>query len=145
MGTISGSIPESFTKVYGPMSSMTRFYACGPRTNMLIQSIVNEGELSQNVMGVSTEKTITGVKQVLKLLTVVPVKTFVPVPPQPRTIESLMYEYMPTGKTLRSEIGLTPKIPQSELTNAEIYKYLPAISFLLFPLLKPRKNCPLKR
>jgi len=123
--TISGSIPESFTKVYGPMSSMTRFYACGPRTNMLIQSIVNEGELSQNVMGVSTEKTITGVKQVLKLLTVVPVKTFVPVPPQPRTIESLMYEYMPTGKTLRSEIGLTPKIPQSELTNAEIYKYLP--------------------
>merc|ERR1712038_344399 len=49
-------------------SSVTRYGACGSPDNMLIQSIINEGEVNQHLMDYKTEKMLTGSRQHLKLV-----------------------------------------------------------------------------
>ncbi|CAB4065638.1 E2F4_5 [Lepeophtheirus salmonis] len=99
-----------------------QYYACGPRSNWILQTIVNEGEIVQRPVGVKSETITTGTRQVLKLRTIQPISSEVPKPPQPRTTESIMYEYINAGQVSRQQIGIIPKIPQSELKSGEIYK-----------------------
>merc|ERR1712223_842222 len=49
-------------------SSVTRYGVCGTPDNMIIQSIINEGEVNQHLMDYKTEKMLTGSRQHLKLL-----------------------------------------------------------------------------
>lgn len=116
---------KCLSNTFGSASSMTRYYACGPRSNWILQTIVNEGEIVQRPVGVKSETITTGTRQVLKLRTIQPISSEVPKPPQPRTTESIMYEYINAGQVSRQQIGIIPKIPQSELKSGEIYKYLP--------------------
>lgn len=48
-------------------SSITRYVVCGNPDNYIIQSIVNEGELHQDLLGYQSEKVLTGTRQVLRL------------------------------------------------------------------------------
>merc|ERR1719367_2725608 len=49
-------------------SSVTRYGVCGTPDRFLIQSIVNEGELNQQLMDYKTEKMLTGSRQYIKLI-----------------------------------------------------------------------------
>jgi hypothetical protein len=117
--------PRCVSQLFGAASSITRYYACGSRSELVLQVIENEGEADSNIFGYKGESLVTGTKQVFKLKEITPITHEVPKPTQPRTIESVSYEYVPAGETLRNQVGLVPKIPQSELKNAHVYKYLP--------------------
>ena len=41
-------------------SSNTRIIACGTRGRLVIQTIVNDGELNQNLLGYNSERFVTG-------------------------------------------------------------------------------------
>nr|ADD73552.1 vitellogenin 2 [Paracyclopina nana] len=73
-------------------TSMTRVIACGSRGNLVIQTIVNQGELNQNLLGVKTERFVSGNLQYLRLKEI---KSASPKPhPQDLTeLKSMMYEY----------------------------------------------------
>ena len=117
--------PKCVSEMFMSQASVTRYYACGQRSNLILQFIDQEGEYDTKLSGYKTESVVSGTKQIFKLKEVKTIRQEVPKPTQPRTIESLSYEYIPTGETLRSQIGLIPKIPQSELKNSHVYKYLP--------------------
>lgn len=73
-------------------TSETRVIACGSRGNMMIQSIVNQGELTQNLLGIKTERIVSGNLQILRLKEV---RSASPKPqPQDLTqIKNMMFEY----------------------------------------------------
>jgi len=73
-------------------TSETRFIACGSRGKMVLQSIINQGELNAQLFGMKTERVVTGTLQTLRL---VEVKTQAPKPlPQALTpLRTMMYEY----------------------------------------------------
>jgi hypothetical protein len=73
-------------------SSNTRYIACGSRGHLIIQTIINDGELNQNLLGYNTERFVTGTMQVLHLKEV---REASPVqdPENPITLTSMMYEY----------------------------------------------------
>jgi hypothetical protein len=49
-------------------SSSTRYIACGARDGKLVlQTIINEGELVQDLLGFKVEKFVTGTRQVWHL------------------------------------------------------------------------------
>ena len=48
-------------------SSNTRIIACGTRGRLVIQTIVNDGELNQNLLGYNSERFVTGTMQVFRL------------------------------------------------------------------------------
>lgn len=73
-------------------TSETRVIACGTRGNLMIQSIVNQGQLNQNLLGIETEKFMSGNMQILRLREV---RSASP-KPEPRdavTLRNMMFEY----------------------------------------------------
>ena len=48
-------------------TSETRYIACGARGNLMLQTIVQQGELNQNVFGFNTERFVSGNLQILRL------------------------------------------------------------------------------
>ena len=70
----------------------TRYIACGTRGSLMIQTIVQQGELNQNLFGFNTERFVSGNLQVLRL---VEVRSASP-RPQPSsltTLKHMQYEY----------------------------------------------------
>lgn len=70
----------------------TRVIACGTRGNLMIQSIVNQGQLNQNLLGIKTEEFMSGNLQVLRLREI---RSASP-KPEPRDvvqIRNMMFEY----------------------------------------------------
>ena len=77
-------------------SSTTRYIACGSRNGKLvIQSIINEGELSQDLLGFKAEKFVTGTLQVWHLKKVLDTHTQIDIPSDLVQVRSMMYEYLP--------------------------------------------------
>ena len=77
-------------------SSSTRYIACGSRGGkLLIQSIINDGELNQDLLGVKAEKFVTGTLQVWQLKRIQDIQTETPIPSDLIPVRSMMYEYLP--------------------------------------------------
>lgn len=73
-------------------TSMTRVIACGTRGNLVIQTIINQGELNQNLLGSKSERFVSGNLQYLRL------KEIRSASPKPKPsdlveLKSMMYEY----------------------------------------------------
>ncbi len=82
-------------------TSETRYIACGSRPGQLIiQSIVNQGELNQNVMGFNTERVVTGTLQTLRLREIRSASSR-PFPSNSVNVKSMMYEY--SSKSYREQ------------------------------------------
>jgi len=88
-------------------SSSTRYIACGSRGSMVIQSIINDGELNQKLLGYNTERFVTGSMQVFRLKEIVDSSNIV-IPSDAALLKSMMYEYTMTG--LLGEQQLTAKL-----------------------------------
>ena len=73
-------------------SSNTRYIACGTRGRLVIQTIINDGELNQNLLGYKTERFVTGTMQVLHLKEVREA-TPIEAPIDFITLSSMMFEY----------------------------------------------------
>ena len=48
-------------------SSNTRYIGCGSRGRLIIQTIINDGELNQNLLGYNVERFVTGTLQMFRL------------------------------------------------------------------------------
>jgi len=98
-GAAGGNCDDMWTR-----SSVTRYVACGSsRSDLTIQSIVNEGELNQNLLGFKTERFVTGSKANFTLKSIRPSSGSVPMPVDPVTVKTMMYEYSLKG--MRSGSG----------------------------------------
>lgn len=89
-------------------SSITRYTACGTdRDNLNIQTIVNEGELTQNLLGYNSEKFVTGTKQTLKLMSTTTTTTgpTVTIKGGSQVLRTLFYEYGFSGTTTSGSGG----------------------------------------
>ena len=73
-------------------SSNTRYIACGSRGRLVIQTIINDGELNQNLLGYKTERFVTGTMQVLHLKEV-RAATPIDVNGDYVAVKSMMFEY----------------------------------------------------
>ena len=73
-------------------TSETRILACGTRGNLVIQTVVNHGELNQNLFGLKTEKIVSGNFQILRLKDVKPASAK-PEPSDLVTLKTMMFEY----------------------------------------------------
>jgi hypothetical protein len=83
---------EGNCKTMWARTSETRVVACGTRGNLVIQTIINQGELNQNLMGFNTERVVSGNLQILRLKEI---RTASP-RPQPQnlvSLKSMMFEY----------------------------------------------------
>jgi len=110
-------------------TSETRFIACGTRGNLMIQSIINHGELTQNLLGIKTEKVVSGNLQILRLKEVRSASPR-PAPRDLVELKNMMYEYHylsyqnPTAE--QQEELRHSRIPKDVLRNAELLgKILP--------------------
>jgi hypothetical protein len=74
-------------------SSITRYIVCGEPNRFVIQTILNEGELVQDLMGFKSEKMLTGTRQVLKLERKFPISSRLSGPSSSIVMTSLMYKY----------------------------------------------------
>ena len=73
-------------------TSETRVIACGTRGNMIIQTIINQGELNQDLLQLNTERIVSGNLQVLKLKEIKAVAP-IPAPSDLVIVKNMMYEY----------------------------------------------------
>lgn len=73
-------------------SSNTRYIACGNRGRLVIQTIINDGELNQNLLGYKTERFVTGTMQVFHLREIREPSSD-NIPNDLVTLKSMMYEY----------------------------------------------------
>jgi len=98
-------------------SSVTRYTVCGSSEyDYVILSILNEGELTQDLMGFKSEKMLTGTRQVLNLVNKNRVgREFVSGPTNPITLTSLFYEYnlKKSPEALKKDLGTRQSILQS--------------------------------
>ena len=77
-------------------SSSTRYIACvSGEGKLILQTIINEGELVQDLLGFKVEKFVTGTQQIWHLREVLDTQTEVPPPRGIVTVKSMMYEYLP--------------------------------------------------
>ena len=111
-------------------TSETRVIACGSaRGQLKIQTIVNQGELNQNLMGFKTEKFVSGNLQMLRLMEI---KSASP-KPQPQdqvTVHNMMYEYSQDSyqsqQAQQEEEERRSRVPQSVIADAhKLAKVLP--------------------
>jgi hypothetical protein len=73
-------------------SSNTRYITCGSRGRLVIQTIINDGELNQNLLGYNVERFVTGTLQMFRLKEIrdmTPVET----PENYITLNSMMFEH----------------------------------------------------
>ena len=104
-------------------SSETRVIACGTRGNMIIQTIINQGELNQDLLQLNTERIVSGNLQVLKLKEI---KSVAPIsaPSDLVIVTNMMYEY--TFKSYQQnqqsvELDQNPsRIPREVLQEPEV-------------------------
>jgi len=108
---LSGSIQENWSR-----SSSTRYIACESRGGkLLIQSIINDGELSQDLMGIKAEKFVTGTLQVWHLKRVQDIQTEIPIPSDLIPVRSMLYEYLPgflqeQSNSLRNDLNQEERV-----------------------------------
>lgn len=84
-------------------SSVTRYVVCGTRDRFVIQTVLNEGEIQQDLLGFKTEKILTGTRQMLKLLSKNSVSERISLPSRPVKLDSLVYKYS-MKKTIGEEV-----------------------------------------
>jgi len=107
-------------------SSVTRYIACGPKSALVVQRIINEGEMVQDLMGFKAEKLVTGNKQELKLVEKKPIGASSKIgrPSRPVTLRKLFYVYRfkQTSEEEHSEL-----VSQSEMESgpSSVYQTLP--------------------
>lgn len=96
-------------------SSSTRYIACGSTAqNLILQTVINEGELSQNLMFTKAENFVTGTKQIIKLKTIKAITTPIPEPADPFTAQSLDYIFA------RSQTGTVTPMSAAELQRQQV-------------------------
>ena len=89
-------------------SSVTRYVVCGrSESDYVILSIVNEGELNQDLLGSKAEKMTTGTRQVFQLLNKnrrgsISSSSHEHIPSSPVTLDSLFYEHSGVKKSHES-------------------------------------------
>ena len=104
-------------------TSETRVIACGTRGNMIIQTIINQGELNQDLLQLNTERIVSGNLQVLKLKEIKAVAP-IPAPSDLVIVKNMMYEY--TFKSYQQdqqevELEQNPsRIPREVLQEPEV-------------------------
>ena len=100
-----------------------RYIACGSRPgSLVIQTIINQGELNQNIMGFNTERMVTGTQQVLKLREVRTNPTPVPMPSSVTELKSMMYEY--STKSYRQQVQQSLSQEEQHLDKPSMPKHL---------------------
>lgn len=110
-------------------TSETRYVACGTRRNMVIQTIVNQGELNQNLLGLQAERFVSGNMQILRLKEV---RTSSP-KPQPSgliKLKDMRFEYTyqsyQNEQQQQQEEQLHSRVPREVLQEVqELAKTLP--------------------
>ena len=123
-------------------SSNTRYIACGSRGRLVIQTIINDGELNQNLLGYKTERFVTGTMQILRLHEVREA-TPIEMPADLVTLKSMMYEYSresfvhQTASPLSSlnqqeriKIVQSGRIPEHLASNPEVIRQTLPRNFL---------------
>ena len=77
-------------------SSTTRYIACQSRDGKLaLQTIINEGELIQDLLAFKAEKFVTGTQQIWHLKKVLDAQSEIQMPTDLAQVKSMMYEFLP--------------------------------------------------
>jgi len=96
-------------------SSSTRYIGCGSRGGkLLLQSIINDGELNQDLLGFKAEKFVTGTLQVWQLKKVLNTQTDIQIPTDLVQVKSMMYEYLPAELLQNGQKNLRNNLNQEE-------------------------------
>ena len=103
-------------------------------------TIINDGELQQDLLGFNTERFLTGTSQVLKLVSRHSISQRFNTPSNPITMSSLMYQYSLTKNLAHSSSGSIvseeeqygygmleglSKEEREKIEEEELYKFLP--------------------
>jgi len=96
-------------------SSSTRYIACGSRGRLVIQTIINDGELNQNLLGYKTERFVTGTMQVFHLKEVTSHSTNWDLVGETVTVKSMMFEHSRESFEYSHVSNLKNLSPEEEL------------------------------
>lgn len=124
---ITGNMLDDWTRM-----TQTRYIACGSRGNLVIQSIYNHLELSQNVFGLKSEKFVTGNQQVFHLREIRQTSEHIPMPSDLVNLKTMMYEH--TYESYRQGIAQSIKeqgrIPEELMKDSKVISETLPRSFL---------------
>jgi len=117
LSSFGGVVQEKEMGITG-RSSSTRYIACGTRGDLVIQSIINDGELTQNLLGVKTERFVTGTLQTF-FLSKVSAPSSMEMDGETVTLKSMMFEHT-RESFLHSHIqNLESMSPEEQLKAAK--------------------------
>ena len=115
-------------------TSETRYIACGSRGNLMVQTIINQGELNQDLSGINTERIVTGTLQVLRLREVRS-QSPKPQPSNMTPLKNMMYEYSfkayESVQRQEEQMQQMNRIPRDVAKDPEqLAKAIPAVSMM---------------
>merc|ERR1711899_261495 len=121
--------PGHFQTMAITRTSHTHVLACGTRGNMVIQTIINQGELNQDLLQLNTERIVSGNLQTLRLKEIKTVAP-VPAPSDLKVLKNMMYEYTYKSYEQDQVMEVSEEIPSripSEVLHEpeELAKILP--------------------
>jgi len=125
-------VPEGRFQCKGPncrsqwaRTSEVRYIACGQRGNLMLQTIIQQGELNQNLFGFNSERVVSGNLQILRLEEVRSGSPK-PMPSSMTTLKHMQYEYSYKNYQQDQESEPERRVPREVLREPqELAKTMP--------------------
>jgi len=130
--------PGVYRKDMWTRTSETRFIACGQRGNLMLQTIVNQGEINLNALGYKTERFVSGNMQSLSLKEIRNVAPK-PLPAHLMAIVDMGYVFFPVH-LMKQTIAENQQQSKLELAAHNKAKVIPQVKQMLSTIMVEMKQ-----